>query len=131
MTTVCIESPFHRTPTGYAMLGRKGRKLYAHRVAWEEANGPIPEGMCVLHRCDNPPCVNPEHLFLGTHRDNTQDMLAKGRGSNIGSWGRAKTHCPQGHPYDEVNTRVDGRGCRSCRICGREAQRRFRLRRAA
>ena len=51
----------------------------AHRKAWEIFNGPIPKGMLVLHKCDNPPCVNPGHLFLGTYKDNTHDMLKKGR----------------------------------------------------
>ena len=54
--------------------------LLAHRVAWELVNGPIPEGMCVLHRCDNPPCCRVQHLFLGTRADNNADREAKGRG---------------------------------------------------
>lgn len=53
----------------------------AHRYSWELANGPVPPGMFVCHRCDNPACVRPEHLFLGTAKDNTQDMLTKGRGA--------------------------------------------------
>jgi len=51
----------------------------AHQIAWVSANGPIPDGLNVLHRCDNPPCCRPEHLFLGTQKDNVRDCMAKGR----------------------------------------------------
>lgn len=51
----------------------------AHRKSWEEFKGPIPRGLCVLHRCDNKICINPDHLFLGTHKDNVQDMHRKGK----------------------------------------------------
>lgn len=58
---------------------RRGRILLAHRVSYEFSFGPIPDGMYVLHKCDNPPCVRPDHLFLGTQADNQADKLTKGR----------------------------------------------------
>ena len=69
-----------RTAGGYGTTrGRDGALSYAHRAAWEAVNGPISPGMFVCHHCDNPPCVNPEHLFLGTKLDNMRDMIGKGR----------------------------------------------------
>jgi hypothetical protein len=67
---------------GYGRIGsrdRLGAKRTAHRLSWLLAFGPIPDGALVLHACDNPPCVRPDHLFLGTHEDNMQDRHNKGR----------------------------------------------------
>jgi hypothetical protein len=68
--------------SGYGVLGaggRGGKLLRAHRVAWEFHKGPIPDGLHCLHRCDNPRCVNVDHLFLGTNQDNIADRVRKGR----------------------------------------------------
>jgi hypothetical protein len=66
-------------PDGYGVMSDRGRVRRVHVVAWEAENGPVPSGRCVLHRCDNPPCLDPRHLFLGTRRDNGEDRHAKGR----------------------------------------------------
>lgn len=100
---------------GYGIMRVRGKVLKTHRIAWELANGPIPDGLSVCHSCDNPPCCNVEHLFLGTHADNMADMIAKKR-DRPGDFNAAKTHCPQGHPYDEANTIVR-RNSRECRAC--------------
>lgn len=79
----CWEFTGFRMSNGYGRIsGHGGKSVLVHRGSWTEFCGSIPPGMCVLHRCDNPPCVNPAHLFLGTSQDNTNDMIAKCRKVN-------------------------------------------------
>jgi hypothetical protein len=104
---VCWEWTGGGTESGYGRTTRDGKGYTLPRLVYERYVGPIPEGLWVLHRCDNPRCVNPTHLFLGTHKDNMADMVAKGR------------HCP-----------VSGERNKSARLT--EAQvREMRLRRQA
>ena len=91
--TPCIECSKRRTKKGYGKVNRvtpHGKFWYAHRFAWYQANGPIPDGMCVLHLCDNPPCINARHLFLGTQADNMADRDKKGRNPQGETHGRSR-----------------------------------------
>lgn len=105
--------------SGYAQVWCQGKVRKAHRLAFVFVKGPIPEGMCICHTCDNPKCINPAHLFIGTHQDNMSDKDAKGRTYN----GRAaRTHCPAGHELSGDNLRA-GQPVRQCRICKNERRR--------
>lgn len=75
---------------GYGRIGLNYKNLYAHRVSYELNIGAIPNKLSVLHKCDNRKCVNPEHLFLGTQKDNIQDMIKKQRGCNGEKQGNSK-----------------------------------------
>lgn len=126
--TGCWEFMGARTPKGYGRIGLDGQYWQAHRLAWTLKRGPIPNGLGlqVCHRCDNPPCINPDHLFLGTNADNCRDRHSKGRTKNLETGtallareNRSKTHCPQSHPYSGDNVRFRPNGSRYCAECNR------------
>lgn len=102
------------TAKGYGNIRADGGVRYAHRLSYELAHGPIPDGLYIDHRCRRTRCVNPAHLEAVTNAENV-------RRGNAGLKYRLKTHCKNGHPYDEENTviRADGTG-RSCRECHRQ-----------
>lgn len=98
----------------YGIFAAAGRTLVkAHRFSYELHQGAIPDGMVICHRCDNPPCVRPDHLFAGTQKDNIHDMDAKGRGKRPPK----RSRCPKGHPYDGGNTAIRRDGAQACRVC--------------
>ncbi len=99
---------------GYGSLTINGRSYKAHRLSYEWANGPIPEGLQIDHLCRVRHCVNPGHMEAVTQATNIR------RGVSPTAKNARKTHCPQGHHYDEENTYVKPSGYRICRICKRE-----------
>jgi len=101
---------------GYGQFNPRGKNFAAHRFSYQLHVGEIPKGLSVLHKCDTPACVNPEHLFLGTQTDNMRDRAAKKRDNG------GKTHCKWGHEFNAENTYRYGTH-RLCRVC---RQRRYR-----
>lgn len=120
----------NRSPMGYGVVysPQLKKQLGTHRLAWMLHNQQlIPSGMVIMHRCDNTRCYNPEHLVIGTPKDNVDDMLNKKReGIRM-----RVTHCVHGHEYTKQNTYViyykNGTMQRKCRQCKKEESRRYRL----
>lgn len=110
--------------SGYGTFSVNCRKQLAHRYIWEKTHGRIPKGLVIDHLCRNRGCVKIEHLEVVPPKENARrGDPDKRRGAHL----REKTHCPQGHPYDQENTRIDTAGSRVCRQCGRERARERRL----
>lgn len=107
-------------PKGYGQIfHRDYGNINLQRIVYMIANGvKLTSEQLVCHHCDVRHCCNPEHLFVGTAKDNNNDCARKGRHHNT-----VKTHCPRGHAYDALNTYVTPRGLRNCRTCSRERQR--------
>jgi len=108
---------------GYGKFRFNKKDHRAHRFSYILYKGIIPKDLCICHFCDQPACVNPNHLWVGTKKENNQDRALKNRSNNQN---KSKTSCPQGHKYDEQNTltrtKKNGRLERRCRVCNKVNQ---------
>lgn len=116
---------------GYGLIEIEGKKILTHRWSYEHHKGQIPDGLLVCHECDNPPCVNPSHLWVGTQKDNVRDAIDKGRfnanGWDIGTLRRDSTHCAMGHEFTFENTGYQAKG-RYCKTCANRKKQEARAR---
>ena len=118
----CILWTGVKTKDGYGKTSTKinglRKSIGVHRLAYIKAYGEIPKGMFVCHKCDVPLCINPDHLFLGSHFDNMRDMVLKKRSRNTNM---NKTHCKNGHEFKGENlinyTLKNGKTMRQCKSC--------------
>ncbi len=120
MQSACVLWEGHVNSSGYGVRYEHGTYVLAHREAYEQHVGPIPEGLLILHSCDTPLCINPDHLRAGTHAENMRDRSARRRHRS-----QQVTECPQGHQFDEENTMIDNHGWRRCRRCISDKNRRY------
>ena len=115
--TGCHEWTGLRNAANYGRVLWLGKPYIAHRLSYIAFIGPIPSDGIICHRCDNPACVNPEHLFLGTHKTNAEDKVAKHRHP-----AQKRTHCANGHLRTDKNTAkyfYGGKRVRVCKDCSR------------
>lgn len=119
----CWEWQRAKNRKGYGQFKYLGTLYIAHRFLLQ-IEGKIPDGYHVLHKCDNPSCVSPKHLWVGTNQENVDDKMSKGRhrfGSTSGYKNGKAIHCKHGHEYTEENTRIrKSDNSRQCRICERQ-----------
>lgn len=99
-------------PAGRSLMGSRNATALAHRVAWVLVNGPIPDGLCVLHQCDNRGCVRPGHLWLGTIQDNNADRHRKGRSRGGKTWLGVRGERHPAHKLTSIQVRAITRGLR-------------------
>jgi hypothetical protein len=106
---------------GYPRRNINGKFIYLNRHILEQKLGrPVKEGYEACHSCNNTKCIEPEHIYEGTHQDNMWDLIKAGNTDFFGGYEKVRTHCPKGHEYTLENTRINRQGCRSCIICNRE-----------
>lgn len=124
-STGCIVWTGGKSGNGYGQLTKLGRTWMAHRLAYELLRGTVPRGLDLDHLCRNRACVRPDHLEPVTRSEN----IKRGAGPRLSAERQlSKTHCPQGHPYDDENTYRFPDGRRGCRKCGAESSRLYRER---
>ncbi|MGH7166373.1 MAG: HNH endonuclease signature motif containing protein [Nitrospiraceae bacterium] len=130
ITDSCIEWDRSHNLKGYGQRRIAGKLCSVARLAYEELHGPIPKERFLLHRCDNPPCFNVDHLYVGTAAENTRDMMTRGRNSNQN---RSKLKCKNGHDLADENLVASflRRGQRVCKICRNRWQKTHRTLRGA
>jgi len=121
-TDACWLWTGYRDPNGYGSLGVDCKNRLAHRFSFELHNGAIPAGLFICHKCDVPSCVNPNHLFAGTQKENMMDCSRKGRAPR-----QQNKTCAKGHERNEENSRYTESGRWYCRPCASESQRQNRL----
>jgi len=110
---------------GYGVFKVRPMMYRAHRIAYELIKGEIPLGLNVCHKCDTPLCVRPDHLYVGTQKQNIGDSIRARRHTSCLL--AERTHCPQGHEYSPGNVRYKRATGRQCRTCERERNRLDRL----
>ncbi len=131
MRSPCDEWEGSRHERGYGQLYVGGRTFRAHRLIYMQHYGHT--DLDILHDCDNPSCINIDHLRAGTHTENMRDMISRGRYKNpVAESRKAITHCPSGHEYTEANTGYYKRdNVRFCKTCSRIKSRNYWANKAA